>query len=388
MMFVSITSQMFQRKQQFIGAGEESLFLRGARQTGKSTLLKELFKDALWFDLLKSDVYRRFVGEPEQFREVVLADASNRPVVVDEIQKIPALLDEIHWLIVNQERRFILSGSSARKIIRSGANLLGGRALRYELLPLSYAEIPDFDLLKAMNSGLLPRHYASHHPKNLLDAYIGSYLQEEISAEAKIRNIQSFSQFLRAAAFSNGEMVNFSNIASDCGVSHNTIREYFQILQDTLLGRFIPSFQKKPKRRVILSPKFYFFDVGIASHLIKRGEIEQGSESFGNAFEHFIYQELYAHSQYSGKQYPIAYWRTTSQLEVAFILGDHEVAIEVKSTNNVQSHHLKGLKAFSEEYKVRKSIVVTNDPASRKMEEITVMPWKEFLDLLWAGGIL
>lgn len=388
MIFVSIISQMFQRRQQFIGAGEESLFLWGARQTGKSTLLKELFKDALWFDLLKSDVYRRFVGEPEQFREVVLADASNRPVVVDEIQKIPALLDEIHWLIVNQGRRFILSGSSARKIIRSGANLLGGRALRYELLPLSYAEIPDFDLLKAMNSGLLPRHYASPHPKNLLDAYIGSYLQEEISAEAKIRNIQSFSQFLRAAAFSNGEMVNFSNIATDCGVSHNTVREYFQILQDTLIGRFIPSFQKKPKRRVILSPKFYFFDVGIASHLIKRGEIEQGSESFGNAFEHFIYQELYAHTQYTAKQYPISYWRTTSQLEVDFVLGDHEVAIEVKSTNNVQPHHLKGLKAFSEEYKVNKSIVVSNDPTTRKMGEITVMPWKEFLDHLWSGAIL
>ncbi|MFM7359369.1 MAG: ATP-binding protein [Sediminibacterium sp.] len=379
---------MFERKQQFIGAGNESFFLWGARQTGKSTLLQELFQNALWVDLLKSDVYRRFLSEPEQFREVVLADTLNRTVVVDEIQKIPALLDEIHWLIVNKGRRFILSGSSARKIIRSGANLLGGRALRYELLPLSYAEIPAFNLIKAINNGLLPRHYTSEHPKIILDAYIGSYLQEEISAEAKIRNIQSFTQFLRAAAFSNGEMVNFSNIASDCGVSHYTIREYFQILQDTLIGRFIPSFQKKTKRRIILSPKFYYFDVGIASHLLKRGEIEPGSESFGNVFEHFIYQELYAHSQYSGKQYPIAFWRTTSQLEVDFILGDHEAAIEVKSTTNVQSHHLKGLKAFSEEYEVRKSIVVSNDPASRKMGEITVMPWKEFLDLLWAGGIL
>lgn len=345
---------MFERKQQFIGAGDESLFLWGARQTGKSTLLQEIFQDALWFDLLKSDVYRRLLSNPEQLREVVLADEQHRVVVIDEIQKIPALLDEIHWLIVNKGRRFILSGSSARKIIRSGVNLLGGRALRYELLPLSFSEIPAFELKKAINNGLLPRHYVAKHPKNLLDAYIGSYLQEEISAEANIRNIQSFSHFLLAAAFSNGEMVNFSNIASDCGVSHNTIREYFQILQDTLIGRFIPSFQKKPKRRIILSPKFYYFDVGIASHLLKRGEIESGSETFGNAFEHFIYQELYAHAQYSGKQYPIAYWRTTSQLEVDFILGDHEVAIEVKSTDNVQSHHLKGLKAFSEEYAVKK----------------------------------
>ena len=388
MIFVIKLNGMFHRKQQFINAGEESLFLWGARQTGKSTLLKELYPDALWFDLLKSDVFRRYVSEPEQFREVVLADTSNRLVVVDEIQKIPALLDEIHWLMVNQGRRCILSGSSARKIIRSGANLLGGRALRYELLPLSYSEIPEFDLLKALNSGLLPRHYASQNPKPLLDAYVGSYLQEEISAEAKIRNMQSFTQFLRAAAFSNGEMVNFSNIGSDCGVSHNTVREYFQIIQDTLIGRFVPSFQKKPKRRIILSPKFFYFDLGIAGHLLKRGEVEPGSEAFGNAFEHFIYQELYAHTQYSGKQYPIAYWRTTSQMEVDFILGDHEVAIEVKSTSNVQSHHLKGLKGFSEEYSVKKLIVVSSDPAERKMGDISVMPWKIFLDRLWAGEIL
>ena len=388
MIFVIKLNGMFHRKQQFINAGEESLFLWGARQTGKSTLLKELYPDALWFDLLKSDVFRRYVSEPEQFREVVLADTSNRLVVVDEIQKIPALLDEVHWLMVNQGRRCILSGSSARKIIRSGANLLGGRALRYELLPLSYSEIPEFDLLKALNSGLLPRHYTSQNPKPLLDAYVGSYLQEEISAEAKIRNMQSFTQFLRAAAFSNGEMVNFSNIGSDCGVSHNTVREYFQIIQDTLIGRFVPSFQKKPKRRVILSPKFFYFDLGIAGHLLKRGEVEPGSEAFGNAFEHFIYQELYAHTQYSGKQYPIAYWRTTSQMEVDFILGDHEVAIEVKSTSNVQSHHLKGLKGFSEEYSVKKLIVVSSDPAERKMGDITVMPWKIFLDRLWAGEIL
>ena len=333
-------------------------------------------------------MFRRYVSEPEQFREVVLADTSNRLVVVDEIQKIPALLDEIHWLMVNQGRRCILSGSSARKIIRSGANLLGGRALRYELLPLSYSEIPEFDLLKALNRGLLPRHYSSQNPKPLLDAYVGSYLQEEISAEAKIRNMQSFTQFLRAAAFSNGEMVNFSNIGSDCGVSHNTVREYFQIIQDTLIGRFVPSFQKKPKRRIILSPKFFYFDLGIAGHLLKRGEVEPGSEAFGNAFEHFIYQELYAHTQYSGKQYPIAYWRTTSQMEVDFILGDHEVAIEVKSTSNVQSHHLKGLKGFSEEYSVKKLIVVSSDPAERKMGDISVMPWKIFLDRLWAGEIL
>jgi uncharacterized protein len=379
---------MFVRKQVLEGSGNESLFLWGARQTGKSTLLKSLFPNALWFDLLLSDTFLRYQSEPQQFRQAVLASGNTVPVVVDEIQKIPALLDEIHWLIVNHSVRFILSGSSPRKIIRAGNNLLGGRALRYELYPLIHAEIPDFELLRALNNGLLPRHYLSENPKKLIEAYIGNYLKDEILAEAKIRNINAFTQFLEAAAFSNGEIVNYSNIATECGVSHNTVKEYFQILEDTLLGRFLPSFQKKPKRRVILAPKFYYFDLGIVNKLLKRGRIEAKSESFGHAFEHFIYQELHAHSKYSEKDYMISYWRTTSQFEVDFILGDHEVAIEVKGTDNVQPRHLKGLKSFSEEYSVKKLIVVSDDPLERKVGNISIVPWKIFLERLWQGEII
>lgn len=379
---------MFIRKQLFEGSGKESLFLWGARQTGKSTLLKQLFPDALWFDLLKSDIYRRYQKDHSQFREVILANTSSSVVVVDEIQKIPELLDEIHWLIENHQVRFILSGSSPRKILRSNANLLGGRALRYELYALTQAEIPEFNLLKALNYGLLPRHYLAEKPKKLIEAYIGSYLRDEIVSEAKIRNINAFNLFLEAAAFSNGEIVNYTNIASECGVSSVTIKEYFQILEDTLMGRFVPSFQKKPKRRVIVAPKFYYFDIGIANYLLKRGSIEVGSEAFGSAFEHFIYQELYAHSSYSDLKYSISYWRTTSQIEVDFILGNHEVAIEVNGTSNVQSRHLKGLKSFSEEYKVKKLIVVSNDPMERSIGDITVMPWNHFLKKLWAGEII
>lgn len=379
---------MFLRKQILEGAEGESLFLWGARQTGKSTLLKTLFPNALWFDLLQSDVFERFQRSPVRFRELVLATASGTVVVVDEIQKVPALLDEIHWLMVNHPTRFVLSGSSPRKIIRSGANLLGGRALRYELYPLIYKEIPDFDLQRALNNGLLPRHYLSDNPKKLLSAYIGNYLRDEIIAEAKIRNIGAFTKFLEAAAFSNGEMVNYTNIASDCGVSAITIKEYFQILDDTLIGRFVPSYQKKPKRRVIIASKFYFFDIGIANYLLKRGKIEVGSEAFGSAFEHFIYHELYAHSNYSELNYAISYWRTTSQIEVDFILGNHEVAIEVKGTDNIQERHLKGLKSFSEEYTVNKLIVVSNDPLERKMGNILVMPWKVFLEKLWGNQII
>ncbi len=378
----------FNRKQILIDAESESVFLWGARQTGKSTLLKQLFPKALWFDLLLSDVYERLSKQPSLLRETILADVENRVVIIDEIQRIPTLLNEVHWLIANHKVQFILSGSSPRKIIRGGANLLGGRALRYELYPLVSSEIPDFDLSKALNNGLLPRHYLANNAKKLISSYIGNYLKDEIAAEAKIRNIQVFARFLEAAAFSNGEMVNYANIATDCGVSAPTVREYFQILEDTLIGRFVPSYQKKPKRRVIAAPKFYYFDLGIVNYLLKRGEIQQGSEIYGNAFEHFIYQEIYAHSSYSGKGYPIHYWRTTSQLEVDFILGENEVAIEVKSSANINTRHLKGLKSFSEEYSTKQLILVCHEPLPRLVEGVLILPWKIFLERLWADEVI
>lgn len=379
---------MYSRRQIFEGAENESLFLWGARQTGKSTLLKELFPNALWFDLLLSNEYEKLNKNPEILRETILANLSVSPVIIDEIQRIPTLLNEVHWLISNHNVRFIMCGSSPRKILRSGANLLGGRALRYELYPLISVEIPNFDLLKALNNGLLPKHYDAKNPHKLISAYIGSYLRDEIVAEARIRNVSSFSRFLEVAALTNGEMVNYANIASDCGVSATTIKEYFQILEDTLIGRYLPSFQKRPKRRVITAPKFYLFDVGITNFLLNRSRIEKGTELFGKAFEHFIYQEIYAHSKYSEKNYPIYYWRTASQLEIDFVLGDNEVAIEVKSTEQANVRHLKGLKAFAEEYDVKKSILISNDPLPRLVDNILILPWKVFLERLWAGEII
>jgi len=220
---------MYIRKQVFSGLGQESAFLWGARQTGKSTLLKMLYPDAQYFDLLLNDEFERLQRSPALLREILSTFDPSSMTIVDEIQRIPALLNEIQWLIVNHNRKFILSGSSPRNILRSGANLLGGRAIRYELYPLVYPEINDFDLLKALNNGLLPRHYLSSNPKKLLSAYIGSYLKDEIMTEARTRNVSSFTRFLEVAAFSNGEMVNYANIASDCGVSAPTIKEYFQI---------------------------------------------------------------------------------------------------------------------------------------------------------------
>jgi uncharacterized protein len=379
---------MFERSQLLKDNEGESLFLWGARQTGKSTLLKKLFPDAIWFDLLQSDVYQRLISNPVLLRETVLGNPNKKVVVIDEIQRIPELLNEVHWLIVNTGTQFILSGSSARKILRTETNLLGGRALRYELLPLVSNEIPNFDINVALNHGLLPRHYNSANPKKMLSAYVGNYLRDEIVNEAKIRNIQVFSQFLEAAAFSNGEIVNYTNIASDCGVSSPTIKEYFQILQDTLIGRFVPVYQKRPKRKVTSSPKFYFFDIGVVNSLLNRGKILQGTELYGNAFEQFIYQELYAHSHYSGSDYRISYWRTTSQIEIDFVLGENEIALEVKSSNNITSRHLKGLNAFMEEYTVKKAIVVSNEPLPRLHNNILILPWQVFLQQLWSGEII
>lgn len=379
---------MYIRKQTFHDLGTESTFFWGARQTGKSTLLKALYPDSLYFDLLLSNVFERLQRNPAILRETILEAMPSSPVIIDEIQRIPGLLNEIHWLITNKHIQFILCGSSPRKILRSGDNLLGGRALRHELYPLIYKEIPEFDLLRALNHGLIPRHYLSHDPVKLISAYIGSYLQDEILAEAKIRNIQTFSRFLEVAAISSGEIVNYTNIAAECGLTAPTVKEYFQILEDTLIGRFLPSYRKKPKRRVIQAPRFYYFDISIPNYFLRRRSIELGSESIGKPFEHFIFHELYAHSHYSGIHYPISYWRTASQVEVDLILGEHDVAVEVKANQQINPRHLKGLKSFAEEYPVKQLILVSNDPLHRKIDRITAMPWNVFLDKLWAGEII
>ncbi len=371
-----------------------SCFLWGPRQTGKSTLLRERFPASKRYDLLLSDEFRRLLHQPSLLREECLAlqkrgEFKGQPVIVDEVQKIPDLLDEIHWLMENKGLRFLLSGSSARKLKRGQGNLLGGRAVRLELHPLVFPEIPDFSLLQALNHGLLPPHYGNEMARTRLEAYVGDYLKEEITAEAVTRNIPGFSRFLEMAALSNGEVVQFSTIARDCGVSSPTVKAYYQILDDTLIGRWVPAYQKRPKRRVILSPRFYFFDVGVVGFLTRRGQVEQGSELFGRAFEHFIFLELAAHSRYSGLHYPISYWRTASQLEVDFILGDHQASLEVKGTSLAQTHHLNGLVAFEEEYKTERRLLVTCDPQPRIVRgDIEILPWKIFLEDLWAGKII
>ena len=282
---------MFKRALRLPAAGSETFFLWGPRQTGKTTLLRETYPQAFWIDLLKSEEYRRYLQNPERIREELSAANSARQVVIDEIQKVPRPLDEVHWLLENRGVQFALSGSSARKVKRGAANLLGGRAARYELHGLTAAEIgDDFDLDRAVNHGCLPRIYLSERPQRLLEAYVADYLKEEVAAEALVRNLPVFSEFLNIAALSDTELVNFSTIARDCGVSSHTIKGYFGILEDTLLGRWLSAYRKRPKRRVIAAPKFYFADVGVVNHLARRGTaLARGSELYGKAFENWVF---------------------------------------------------------------------------------------------------
>lgn len=377
----------FVRVQKIVDAQEDSVFLWGARQVGKSTLVKSVYPNAKIYDLLKSDEYTRLLRRPQLLREELLSFGEETLVVIDEIQKIPQLLDEVHWLIVNRGIRFILCGSIARKLKRIGTNLLGGRAMSVKLYPLVSAEIPDFDLVRGINHGMLPRHYLAANPKKRLEAYIGTYLKEEIQDEAVVRQLAAFNRFLDVAAQSNGEIINYKNIAQDCGVSAVTVKEYFAILQQTLIGYMLPAFTDSKKRRAITAPKFYYFDVGVANHLLHRSNLQQGSVDFGHAFEHLMIQELIAYLSYSESDKALSYWRTASGYEVDVVIGNGLVAIEFKSSEEVQSKHTKGLKAFSEEYANARLIVVSMDINPRILNGVEILPAMDFLKLLWAGKI-
>ena len=271
---------------------------------GKSTLLRQRYPDARRIDLLKSDELRRYITRPELLRQEIEAEGpdASQQIVIDEVQKAPALLDEVHWLMENRGLHFALCGSSARKVRRGGANLLGGRALRYELSGLTAGELgSDFDLDRMLNHGYLPRMYESSRPRRMLDAYVADYLREEIAAEGLVRNLPAFADFLDAAALRDGEMVNFSNIARECGVSNPTAKGYFGILEDTLLGKWLPAYRKRRKRRLIGSPKFYFADVGVVNRLARRGALSPGSELYGKAFENWVFHELSAFVKLHGR---------------------------------------------------------------------------------------
>lgn len=379
---------MYNRILKMEEAVEDSLFLWGARQTGKSTLLETLFPAARRYDLLKNEEFERLFRRPELLREELENANAGDLVIIDEIQKIPQLLDEVHWLMTNRKIRFILCGSSARKLKRIGANLLGGRALRTVLYPLVSAEIPDFDLLHAIQNGMLPRHYTVQNATRRLQAYIGDYLTEEIRAEALSRNLLSFTRFMEVAAQCSGEMIVYQNIAQDCGVSANTVKEYFQILEQTMIGYLVPGFTASKKRAAIAAPKFYYFDIGIVNYLLKRKHLAQGTDEFGHAFEHLLLQEIMAYLGYHFSEEKLTYWRSTSDYEVDCIIGNGRVAIEFKSCEEVKSRHTRGLKAFQEDFPEARLVVVSMDRHRRKMNDIDIFPANEFLKELWQGKII
>jgi predicted AAA+ superfamily ATPase len=364
-----------------------SAFLFGPRQTGKSTLLRTLFPQAKIYDLLEADTFRELSAAPELIRQRLRAE--DTLVVIDEIQKLPSLLDEVHLLIErNKSLRFILTGSSARKLRRGGANLLAGRALTCHLHPLIAPEVGYDHLYERLNRGSLPAILTSPIPQELLRAYVGTYLQEEVLAEGLVRNIGAFSRFLSTAGLTNGEQVNFTAVGSDTGIPPRTVREHYQILEDTLVGYLLPTFQKTRKRKPVSTPKFYFFDVGVANVLAKRGVIEPGAELFGRALEHFVFLELRAYLDYRRLDHQLTYWRSRSQFEVDFVIGD-EVAVEVKGKSLVSTRDLKGLQALSEDLTLRRRILVCSEREPRRLEGgIDVLPIEIFLRKLWGGEIV
>jgi len=381
---------MIQRRLRLPSLPDQSFFLWGPRQTGKSSLLKQLYPEALWIDLLKTNDFLRYTSQPFLLREEVQA-AAPRLVIIDEVQKVPLLLDEVHWLIENTSTVFGLCGSSARKVRRGHANLLGGRAVRYELYGFVSAELgAEFDLLRMLNHGALPRHYLSNSPRLLLRAYVNDYLKEEIANEGVVRNLPAFANFLSMAVLSDTELINYSTIARECGISSPAVKEYFQILIDTLLGRYLSAYTRRPKRRVIQAPKFYFADIGVVNMLAKRGPLEPGAELFGKAFENWVCHELTAHAAYSELFYELSYWRLASGVEVDFILGDMECAIEAKGTANISTQHLHGLRELKKDYpRIKRRIVVSLTPRARRTDDgIDILPVSSFLAQLWQGELI
>ena len=366
---------------------DEGMFLFGARQTGKSTLLKERFKGAIYYDLLNPDIRKAFKRNPNSLKEALWNKTSGTLVIIDEIQKVPELLDIVHTLMVEKGLWFILSGSSSRKLKRSGANTLGGRAIPETLYPLVWPEVTDFQLDRAVQNGMIPRHYMVEDATKRLSGYVKVYLDEEIREESEVRELDAFERFMEVAAISDGEMLNYSNIASDCGVSAKTVKSYFQILYDTLIGYEIPAYRKEIKRRIIQAPRFYYFDVGLANYLMGRHSLKRGTDDYGHAFEHLVMQEIIAYKGYNDKRDEISYWHTYDKKEVDAVIGDAKVAIEIKSSEQLKTKHKAGLKAFKEEHPDCRLILVSLDPITRQSGDVELIYILDFLKMLWSGDI-
>lgn len=366
---------------------EDSVFIFGARQTGKSTFLRQKFPKSVFVDLLDTSIADRFKRRPSLLYEMLRDKEEGTLVIIDEIPEAPDLLNEVHRLMSEKSIVFILCGSSARKLKRKGYNTLGGRAYPVYFFPFVSCEIPNFDLQHAINYGMLPPHYLAKNPQRRLSAYIDVYLKEEIKQEALVRNLNAFQRFLEIAALTDGEMVNYNNIAQECGVSANTVVGYFDILEDTLIGFRVPAYTKVVKRRLSQAPRFYYFDVGIANHLLHRKDLVRGTVEYGHAFEHLVVQELRAWLSYNEREEQMSYWRTHTGVEVDVVIGDARVAIEIKSVEEVLPKHIKGLLSFSEDYPESRLMIVSLDSINRRMGNVECVYILDFFKDLWSKGL-
>jgi len=358
---------------------KKSHFLLGPRQTGKSFLIAQRFKGVPVYDLLNTSVYLGLSQRPQRLSEELTS--KDRIVVIDEIQRLPGLLNEVHRLIEQRGVRFLLTGSSARKLRHGGVNLLGGRARTKYLHPLTSRELGErFDLDKFIVRGGLPSIYFSDDPHADLEAYAGSYLQQEIVAEGATRNVSAFSRFLKVAAYCNATIVNFTNVATDAQVPRTTVYEYFEILKDTLVLHELPAWRETKKRKPLASSKYYFFDIGVVGAIQDR-RYRRGTPEYGEAMETYLMHELKSYVDYVSGE-PLAFWKSASGFEVDFILGDH-TAIEVKARENIAANDLKSLKALAEEKKLKRYLCVSLEARRRQIGNVTILPIQEFLKNLW-----
>ena len=370
-----------------------SLFLFGPRQTGKSSYIRnQLSESVLSWTLLDNELYRDLSLRPSLLRSTLKARGlDSGTVVLDEIQRLPELLNEVHMLIEETGLHFLLTGSSARKLRRKGVNLLGGRAGRLSFHPLVWPEVRNLDasLPHILEAGLLPPFFTADEPEPMLSDYIGLYVREEIEAEREVRNLPPFWEFLRTVATSSGEIMNYENTSRDIGISGVSVREWYSILSDTLIGFEVPPFRKTKIRKPNASSKFYLFDVGVARKLQGLSRIEEGTAEFGRYFENYIAMEIRSWLDYSGFDgIGLSYWHAKSGQEVDFIIRD-EIAVEVKATSRVSARDLKGLKALMEEGLMRKYVLVCRESYPQLLDDgILILPYRDFLDQLWDGSLM
>lgn len=367
----------------FFHGGDGSYFLFGPRGTGKSTLIQGLYPDALVIDLLEAEIYRTLRAFPSRLKDMILSEPKRKTIILDEVQKIPELLSIVHQLIeLKKGYQFILTGSSARKLKRAGVDLLAGRAQLKHLHPFMAAEIKNnFDLTKSLKLGMLPLIYSSSDPSGDLKAYIALYMREEVQMEGFVRKLDEFSQFLEMISFSQASILNYSNIARDCHITSHTAERYIQILEDLLLSFRLPVFQKRAKRELIKSEKFYFFDAGVYQSIRPMGPLDSTHEISGHALETLIAQHLRAWLDYSNKEGKLFYWRARTGLEVDFIIYGQIgfYAIEVKSSSAIRPEDLQGLKTFSKDYPESIPILLYAGKTRIMSDNILCLPIDKFL---------